>query len=93
MRSIWVSSHDGHTGSGFTRLCLSSTAGFAYEHYDTSQNGALIYGAEYETSSSGVSSFRSLHNQPVPCSVCEARRGPAIMIPGTLLSHDTLLVS
>lgn len=79
------SSSDGHRGSGFTRLCLSHAAGFAYEHYDTSQNGALIYGAEYETISSGVSSFRSVHNQPVPCSVCEARRGSAIMIPGSTL--------
>jgi hypothetical protein len=79
------SSNDGHTGSGFTRLCLASLAGFAYEHYDTDQNGALIYGAEYETAGSGVSSFHSLHNLPIPCSVCEARRGPAIMIPGTTL--------
>ncbi len=71
-------SHHAHSGSGTNLLCLSkqpTSAGFN----DGNQNGALIYGAEYETAGSGLSALQALQDLNVPCVVC-LREGAKVML-------------
>ena len=72
-----------HSGGGSNSLCMSLTPTWD-EFSDINQNGALIYGAEYETNGYGISSFTALHDFEVPCAVC--LRDPAklvLMQPGS----------
>lgn len=80
------SSYSSHTGSGYNLLCMPKspniTDTFLYSHHDTSQDGGLLYGVQYETSSSGVSVLQSLHGYVVPCAACEATNNGVFTIPG-----------
>ena len=55
---------------------------FAFGHNDGSNDGALIFGAAYNTSDSGISEFTNLHGYVVPCAVCESLLAGVLMIPG-----------
>jgi hypothetical protein len=75
-----------HGGSGGNTLCL--TASPTWDNFsDVNQNGALIYGTEYEMSGYGlasVSPFNTLNDQNAPCAVCLDDAAQAqVMIPGT----------
>eukprot|EP00164_Ancoracysta_twista_P003890 GFYU01005216.1.p1 GENE.GFYU01005216.1~~GFYU01005216.1.p1 ORF type:complete len:932 (-),score=275.76 GFYU01005216.1:86-2881(-) len=64
-----------HTGSGSNHLCLQYDA----QTFGTDINenpGALIYKTEYETSANQLPSYRALHDQEVPCSVCQVKERP-----------------
>lgn len=81
--------HYSHSGGGVSTVCLSKNPtwdGFN----DTDQNGNLLYGAEYETGASGISSFTGLHDFNAPCAVClRTGRAAVIMVPGTQVCPGT----
>jgi len=70
--------HYSHSGGSNDYLCLPIDP-----HWDqtglTASSVGLIYGTEYETSTS--SSFKHLYNNEAPCVVCKANAGTVIMIP------------
>lgn len=77
-----------HSGSGYNTLCLSPAA--AYADYNTgNQNGALVYGLEYEVNGYGVGSYggvspASLQNREAQCALCRVDNASAmLMVPGT----------
>ena len=78
-------SHD-HSGSGGNTLCLTNSPTWL-DYNDTNQNGALVYGMEYELSGTGLSgniAFKDLHDTDAPCAVClTTAYSTQIMIPGT----------
>ena len=82
MCCIRTSSHYGHTGGGFNRLCLPLDPGFGFPQYDKFTLSALTYGAEYETGSAASSYVRSVANKAIPCAVCEAARGSVLQVTG-----------
>ena len=67
-----------HSGSPSNYMCLPNDPQWDQTGVSASNVG-LIYGAEYETSSS--SSFIHLHDKEVPCTVCKANARTVIMIP------------
>lgn len=68
----WVGSGNaGHAGSGSNYLCMASNPEYAAGYNDGSQDAALIYRTEYETSGYGVSTLNPLHNHEAACAVCE----------------------
>lgn len=72
-----------HGGSGSNLLCLSLSPTWN-DFNDNDQNGALVYGAEYETSGYGISSLASLHDREIPCAVCmRERANVSFMLPGS----------
>ena len=60
--------HYGQGGSGGT-LCLAATPTWD-DYSDANQNGALIYGMEYEMSGYGLASLASRHDYDARCAVC-----------------------
>ena len=62
--------HHGHGGSSASILCMTPNASYA-DHNDNSQDGARLYGYEYETSSNALRSqaYKSVHNHEVSGSV------------------------
>lgn len=81
-----ASSAHNHGGSGVTQLCLVATP--TWDNFsDVNQDGALIYGTEYQTSGYGlasVSPFNTLHDFNAPCAVClDASADMQLMVPGT----------
>ena len=71
-----------HKGGGSNYVCLTRDP--IYERYQSRLQGsyARIYGAEYETYSTGIFSS-GLHDHDVPCAVCRVtRRTSQMMIPG-----------
>ncbi|MDD5770003.1 MAG: hypothetical protein PHE25_03480 [Candidatus Gracilibacteria bacterium] len=79
---ITAGSHNGHGGGGANALCLSKTPSWL-DYNDGNQDGALIYGAEYEVSSGQIPSLTSLQNYEVPCAVClDTRYSIQFMYPG-----------
>ena len=77
-------SYFSHTGSGANFLCMTPNTTYA-DHNDNNQEGALLYGYEYETSSGALrsSEYRSVHNYEV------CRR----LLVGWFASHCTLFVA
>jgi hypothetical protein len=73
--------HYTHTGSGANTLCLSQTPEWL-SYDDGNQNGALIYGTEFETRAYGVAPLQGLQDLDGTCVVCEVPRAAQIMIPG-----------
>jgi hypothetical protein len=74
-------SHYMHSGSGGGTLCLHNTPEWL-SYDDANQNGALIYGSEYEVAAFGVAPLKPLQDFDVPCVVCEVPRVAQLMIPG-----------
>ncbi|GAB1602051.1 uncharacterized protein LOC115211015 [Argonauta hians] len=74
-----------HTGGGSNQLCLHLTPQWKNYSGSTTLEGT-IYGSEYElTKGSGIFPKRKypLHDQNVPCSVCEIKvPSTTLMIPG-----------
>jgi hypothetical protein len=75
--------HYTHTGSGGNTLCLAQTPEWLM-YDDAAQNGALIYGTEFETAVYGVASLVPLQNRDPQCVVCEVPRSAQLMIPGRI---------
>jgi hypothetical protein len=72
-----------HSGSGSNPLCMSLTPSWD-EFSDVNNNGALLYGAEYETAAYGIASFTGHQNWDVPCAVCLRDPAKVVLIqPGT----------
>jgi len=73
--------HYMHTGGGANTLCLHSTP--EWLSYDAgNQNGAMIYGTEFETTGYGIAPLVGLQNLDGTCAVCEVPRATQVMIPG-----------
>lgn len=76
-------SYYNQSGGGSNLLCLSSNPTWD-QFSDNNQNGALVYGAEYQMTGFGLSSLGSLQNLEVPCAVCLRENARvSLMIPGT----------
>ena len=71
-----------HSGSGTNTLCLTDAPTWG-DFNSGNQNGALLYGAEFETSGYGLSSLNSRHDYDARCVVCETARSTTLMVPGT----------
>ena len=84
MLEVFFSSSNGHSGSGFNRLCVPEEPEFGLVHYDKSCSGSFLYGQEYETSGYGIRNLTSLAHYRVPCTVCEVDHGPVMMVPGVI---------
>ena len=90
--------HQTQGGGGANTQCMTSTPTWL-NYNDANQDGALIYGTEYEQASyglSGVSPFNGLQNFKAPCTVCLGTTYTnEIMIPGTAVCPGgwTLLVA
>jgi hypothetical protein len=71
-RGFVAGSYYSYTGSGANLLCMTPNTTYA-DHNDNNQEGALLYGYEYETGSGALRSqaYRSVHNYEIPCAVCE----------------------
>lgn len=79
----WVGGgHYAQSGSGGT-LCLSDAPTYD-EPSDANEDGALIYGTEYETAAHGVASLRSLQEYKARCAVCyRADATASFMLPAS----------
>jgi len=71
-------------GGNSNTVCLTDTPIFndAYVN-DGNQDGALLYGTEYQTSVMGIAQFNSLHDHEAPCVTCLQQASTSLMIPGT----------
>jgi hypothetical protein len=63
-------SHYGHNGGGYNTLCLHPNPDLSFQHTGN-QNGALLYGTEYEN----TGSVDQNHDQDAVCAVCGVQRG------------------
>ena len=75
--------HYTHTGSGGNTLCLHKTPEWL-SYDDGDQNGATIYGTEFETAGYGLAPLVGLQNLDGTCVVCEVPRSSQLMIPGRI---------
>jgi hypothetical protein len=73
--------HQTHAGSGANTLCLHDTPQWLTFN-DGDQNGALLYGTEFETTTFGVSSLTGVNDRDARCVVCEVPRANQILVPG-----------
>ena len=88
-------SHHTHSGSGVNYLCLPLDPEDPDNVQGGQQNGAYVYGVEYEQGWPGML------NQDAPCAVCEVQgRSAVLMIPakqtcpaGWTLEYEGLLAS
>lgn len=82
-----VRSYYGNQGSGFNKLCvpLEPTNSTDWRQSDAGNSVSRLVGVQYVTSSA-VQDLLSVNGKAVPCAVCEANRGPVIMIPGKVLA-------
>lgn len=71
-------------------MCLPDKPSFGFGHNDGNSNGALIFGADYNTSYSGISKFQALHGYVVPCAVCETLLAGVVTIPGESIWCDAI---
>jgi len=85
--NVGGSSYD-QGGSGHQHLCLSPTA--TYGTFTTAnENGALVYGLEYEVGAYGVANYggiaaATLQNLEARCAVCRVENASTmLMVPGT----------
>jgi len=76
--------HYDHSGSGANTMCLTSSPVYA-TFSDADNNGALVYGVEYEMSGYGLASiFIGLHDRDAVCAVCEVNgASETLLMPGT----------
>lgn len=79
------SGHYNHSGSGTNMLCLTNAPSWSGASFsDANQNGALIYGTEFQTSSGQISTLTSFHDRDAVCAVCLVNHASeTLMIPGT----------
>ncbi len=82
-----ASGHYQQPGAARNLLCLTDSP--SYDSYsDLNQNGALLYGTEYQTNGYGLtaSPWPSVHNFSAPCVVCLRENARiSLMIPGSKL--------
>ena len=80
-----ASSYYNESGSGADTICLTDTPIWTGATYDDgSQPGASVYGARFDTNSSGASELKPNHGYNVACSVCSVdNAADKLMIPGT----------
>lgn len=72
-----------HTGSAANQLCLADTPSWL-DFNDANQEGALLYGTEYETGPYGVASLAPLFELDAPCALCLQPAADAMfMYPGS----------
>ena len=82
--------HYSHTGASPNMLCLPQDPVWG-KYVDSDNVGGKVYGVEYELDSGRDQSIigKSLHQQDVPCVVCDVRRRTRkIMIPGRTTCYD-----
>lgn len=81
-----ASGHYGHSGGISSVVCLIDNPTFANDSVnDGDQNGALLYGTEYETKAYGIGTLKELHESDAPCAVClKPEATLTLMIPGTI---------
>lgn len=72
-----------HSGGGDTNLCLPKDPEWA-AYDDANQNGALVYGTEFETNGYGVSTLAGLQDRDATCAVCEVAKRKVLMVPAKL---------
>jgi hypothetical protein len=79
-------SNAGHSGGGTNTVCLTNAPSWTGATFSAAnENGALFYGAEFETSGYGVSTLAGFTNYDAVCAVCLADNASVtIMIPGTV---------
>lgn len=70
-------------GAGANLLCMSPNP--TWDDFSAvNNNGALVYGTQYQTSAYGIASMNALHGFSVPCAVCLRENARVtLMIPGT----------
>ena len=74
-------SYFSHTGGGSNPVCLPLDPNFLTQ-ISGNQLRALIFGAEYETSTNRYSYLHGRHDHDVPCAVCHVRyRSAVYMVP------------
>ncbi len=76
-------------GGGGNHLCMSKNP--TWDAYTVAnENGALIYGVEYEMSGYGLAAtLGSLHDNNAPCAVCMVNGdSTTLMVPGTQVCPD-----
>ena len=81
-----ASGHYNHSGGISSLVCLIDNPTFANDSVnDGDQNGALLYGTEYETKGYGIETLSELHDSDAPCAVClKPQATLTLMIPGTI---------
>ena len=87
-------------GGGVNYLCLPSDPEFPTNAEGGIQNGALVFGVEYERGAS-TRFFASVQDHDAPCAVCEVQgRNQVLMVPakrtcptGWTKEYDGLLAS
>lgn len=80
-----------HSGAASNYLCLPEQPQWSNKtSNDNTKNdkGALVYGAEYQMDGNLDFFAGSLHQEDVPCAVCEAPRSSILMIPGRITCYD-----
>lgn len=71
-----------HQGSGVQYLCMADVPEWG-SYNNGSQNAALLYQTEYETSGYGVNQIKGVHDREMACAVClTKKRGFMLMVPG-----------
>ncbi len=81
----WVGGrHHTHGGSGANALCMSQKPSWL-RYNDSNQDGALVYGGEYQMKGHGLEAdLASLHDSDTVCAVCMVDTASLqIMVPGT----------
>jgi len=75
--------HWKHTGSGTNYLCLPKNPIWGSVYSDADDNGALVYGVEYEHTNYGLNNWYGGHNDySAPCAVCyRSDKGTSFMQP------------
>ena len=75
-------------GGGVNYLCLPSDPEFPSNAEGGNQNGAYVYGVEYEKWGSSRF-FASVHDHDAPCAVCEVQgRSQVLMVPAKQTCPD-----
>ena len=78
----WAGGSHYTQGGSTTRLCMpdsqENVPGIG-QYDDANQGGGYIYRGEYQTNSNAVPSLVWLHDEEVPCSVCQTR-APSVFV-------------
>lgn len=85
-----ASGHYSHAGGISSLHCLIDNPTFASDKVnDGNQDGALLYGTEYQTNANNIATLVSLHDSDAPCAVClKPQATLTLMIPGTMNCPD-----
>merc|ERR1712000_258151 len=74
--SFMASGHYGHNGSGVNWICMSKSPQFAPGTHGGNQNGALLYGTEYQS----TGAVDKNHDRDAACAVCNHPTSPQVYI-------------